>query len=301
MSSFIGIFALSALSLFVILLPLWTRRADRGLGQGIETNDITKQWEDEKDRLVKEQHDLDVALMEGRISKELHEDEREQVARDAERALQRLRDARKAMEKSNDKPKTKPRVYPAAGSVLAGIILLSTGFLTFYLNGFDVQRQVAQKTPGPEDIAKMVASLEQRVKSGQGSMKDQLMLARSYLVLGRRNESITLYDKIQNDDPKNLQAIMALGEIYFSSKDKDDHPKALPYFEKALIVKPDMPEALWYKSLDLVRKRRLDEARNVLERLRDIASDNKQAQDAVKQLLAELDKTKGKAPLRNEP
>ena len=300
MIAWIGIFALAALSLVVMLLPLWSRHADRVLGEGIETNDISAQWEAEKDRLVKEQHDLDVALMEGRLSKEIHAEEHAQVVKDAERALQRLRDARAAEEKAKQRGARKPQVYHGAGAMLAASIVIMTAALTFYLNGLDIVRQstpqTTKKAPGQAEIAKMVASLEQRVKAGGASQKEELMLARSYLVLGRRAESIELYEKVHAADEKNLDAVMALGEIYFSSKDKAEQVKALPFFDKVLAQKPDMPEALWYKSLALVRARRLDEARVLLVRLRDIASDNKEAQAAVSQLLTELDKSRGKTP-----
>ena len=303
MSSWIAIFALCALSLVVVLMPLWSRRADRKLGFGIETNDISKQWEAEKDRLLQEQHDLDLALLEGRISKDAHDDEREQVVKDAERALSRLRDARSIAEKEKERPKRKPRVYHFAGSLLAGFVILATGMVTFYLNGQDVVRQIApkiatkspDKQPTQADIAKMVEGLEQRVKAGSSSQKEQLMLARSFLVLGRRVDAIELYNKIHTADEKNIQAVMALGELYFTSKDKVEQTQALEFFEKVLALSPDKPEALWYKSLALVRERRLGEARTVLQRLKDVAPDNKQAQAAVSQLLTELDKNQRSA------
>lgn len=295
MSSLIVIFVLGALSLVIVLLPLWQRRADRSLGAGIETDDIALQWEMEKDRLVKEQHDLDLALAEGKLSPEVHKVEREMVVADAQRALERLRLARKMNEKMASAARHKPRAYPKYGAVLGSLILISTFALSFYLDGQDIQRQVAAPKNGePQikmaDIEKMVASLEARVKAGEGTARDKLMLARSYLVLGRKPEAIAEYQRLLDEDGKNMPAIMALGQIYFNSKNKDDWQKALTYFEKALVVEPDKPEALWYKSLGLVRERKLKEARVVLAHLQEVAKDNKQAQDAVAQLLAELDK-----------
>ena len=51
--------------------------------------------------------------------------------------------------------------------------------------------------------------------------------------------------------------------------------QALAFFEKVLVVEPDKPEALWYKSLALIRDRKIDESRIVLARLKDVAKDNK--------------------------
>ncbi len=303
MSSLIGIIALGALTLFVMLLPLWQRRADRSLGTGLETNDLSTQWENEKDRLVKEQHDLDLALAEGKISEETHAVEREQVVYDAKRALERLRFARSESEKRASKAKHKPKAYPLWGMGFAASIFVATIGLVFHLNGQDVQRQLtqaeAQKAPGQPDIQKMVAALEERVKAGGSSLKEQLMLARSFLVLGRRDESISLYKGIAKANSDNVPALMALGEIHFNSKTPEEQSQALQYFEKALVVEPDKPEALWYKSLALLREKKFDQSRTVLVKLKEIAKDNPKAMEAVTQLLTELDKNRAKTQKNN--
>ena len=298
MSAIIGILALGGLCLFIMFLPLWQRRSDRSLGNGIETNDLSQQWEIEKDRLVKEQNDLDVALAEGKITEKTHKIEREQVMEDAKRALNKLRQARNMSERLATNAKHKPRVYPQYGMAFAATILLATGALIFHLNGHDIQRQLspheqAQNTSMPE-IKKMVAGLEKRVKESGGTRTERMMLARSFLVIGRRDDSIALYKKISAENKRDVGALMALGEILFNSKDKEEQSQALSYFEKALVIEPDKPEALWYKSLALIRDRKIDESRVVLARLKDVAKDNKQAQDAVSRLLAELDKNRVK-------
>lgn len=184
MSSLIGIFALGALSLLIVLWPLWQRRSDRSLGTGIETDDISLQWEQEKDRLVKEQLDLDFALAENKISADEHKVEREHVVSDAKHALERLRLARSAQEKAASASLHKPRAYPKFGAAFALTILISAMGLTVFLKGQDIQR--AAKLPGKQqvtmsDIKKMVDKLETRVKAGEGSLKDKLILARSFI------------------------------------------------------------------------------------------------------------------------
>lgn len=296
MSALISILALGGLSLFIMLVPLWQRRSDRSLGTGIETNDLSVQWESEKDRLVKEQNDLDVALAEGKISEATHKVEREQVMEDAKRALNKLRQARSMSEKLATSAHHKPRAYPTYGIGFAASILVATAALIIHLNGQDVIRkvspqEVAANTTMPE-IQKMVATLEKRVAEGGSTRREQMMLARSFLVLGRRADSIALYKKITTENKGYVGALMALGEIHFNSKEKHEQSEALTYFNQALDIEPDKPEALWYKSLALIRDRKIDESRKILVRLREVAKDNKKAQDAVKQLLAELDKNR---------
>ncbi len=293
MSSLIGILALGALSLIVMLWPLWQRRADRRLGVGVESDNVAELWEREKDRLVQEQNDLDLALAEGKISAEVHRGERAEVMREAKRALDRLRRARAAEEKLASSSEHKPRIYPYIGAGFASLVLVGTLLLVFQLKGLDIDR-VAKQANAPKvqmsDIKKMVSSLEDRVKSGNGSTKDKLMLARSYFVLGQREKSLALYEGIHNEDDKNLPAILALGEIYFNSKSPLEQAKAVEFFDKALLVAPDQAEALWFKSLALVRAKKFSEARVVLAHLMTVAKENPKAQDAIKQLLQELDK-----------
>lgn len=295
MNSLIGIVLLGVLSLFIMLFPLWQRRADKSLGTGIESDDLAIQWELEKDRLVKEQHDLDLALAEGKISENTHLAEREQVMVDAKRALSRLRQVRQVSKQEVAGEKHKPRSYPAYGAILATFVLIGTLALTLHFKGQDINRSVQTAKAGSEikmaDIENMVASLEKRVKKGEGTVRDQLMLARSYLVLGKKQQSIELYQKIHSDDVGNIVPIMALGEIFFNSKDKAQQNRADDYFDKALVLEPQQPQALWFKSLGLVRARKFEEARDYLARLKVAAKDNEKAQNAVSRLLAELDKT----------
>jgi len=296
MSSWIVIIALGALCAFVMLYPLWQRRSDRVLGAGIESDDIAVQWTLEKDRLVREQHELDIALAEGKISPETHLVEREQVVEDAKRALDKLRQARSMNEKLAVNAEHKPRAYPRFSLAFGALIFISTVALTIHLKGLDVRKKVQTADGVPQiqmaDIKKMVASLEARVNEGQGTIKDQLMLARSYVVLGDRDKALGLYQKIHQSDASNMGAVMALGQIYFNSKDVSEQKQSLAYFDKALAIEPNKIEALWFKSLGLVRDRKLEQARELLVRLQSVSKDNKQAQDAVGRLLAELDKNR---------
>lgn len=293
MSSLIGILALGGFALIAMLWPLWQKRADRGLGVGVENDDVAALWEKEKDRLLLEQVELDSALAEGKISSAVHLEERTLLMSEAERALKRLRQARSREERLASAGEHTPRIYPVAGGIFAVLTLIATMVLVLELKGLDITRQVKQAEAPKIDMAQirgMVARLEARVQNGESSTKEQLMLARSYFVLGERDKSLALYMSIHENDAQNMETIMALGEIYFGAKAPEEQAKALGFFDKALAIEPAKVEALWFKSLALVRQRKFDDARAVLVRLRDVAKDNKMAQDAIKRLLEELDK-----------
>ena len=294
MTSWIALLALSVLSLVVMLLPLWFARADRRLGSGVESDDASALWAQEKDRLLREQDDLDVALAEGKIAPETHAAERAAVADDAKRVLSRLRREKDQAEKrAVAEQQHKPQVYAKVGAVFACLIALTTGVLIFELKGLDIHRPQSQadaRQVTPADIEKMVASLEKRVLAGEGSEQDRLMLARSYQVLGKQEKSVALYNEILKDAPDNMAALLALGELYFKSGDESEQKRAIGYFDRALALDANKPEALWFKSLSLVRMRDFKQARQLLVHLQKTATDNRQAQEAVARLLQELDK-----------
>ena len=296
MTIWVALIALGALCITLMLWPLWFQNRDEDLGVGIENDETAWLWAQEKERLLQEQKELDAALDEGKISPDLHQTEKAAVAVDAQRALERHRQAKDSAAKAVDQSEHRPKVYPAMGAAFASVIVLATGVLVFELKGLDIHR--AQKQAGaPQagqvgmaEIQGMVASLEARVLAGEGSDKDRLMLARSYRVLGKRKKALALYDKISKAEPKNLTVIMALGEMYFNSSEPIEQNKAIGYFDQALAIDANLPEALWFKSLALVRNREFQKARDLLVRLQKAAPDNAQAQEAVARLLQELDK-----------
>ena len=294
MTSWIALLALYALSLLVVLLPLWFVRADRSLGSGVESDDASALWTQEKDRLLREQDDLDVALAEGKIAPETHAQERAAVTDDAKRVLKRLRREKEEAEKrAQSTQQHTPQVYAKVGAVFAGLIALTTGALVFELKGLDIHRpqpQADARQVTPADIKKMVSSLENRVLAGKGTEQDRLMLARSYLVLGQKEKSVATYTEILKASPNNMAALMALGEFYFKSNDEGEQKRAIGYFDKALALDANKPEALWFKSLSLVRMRNFKQARQLLVHLQKTATNNRQAQEAVARLLQELDK-----------
>jgi cytochrome c-type biogenesis protein CcmH/NrfG len=318
---------LCALAALAVLLPLWSRRADVPLGRGSDGDEPEREWQAEKDRLVRELRELDVAQAEGRITAEIHDQQHAALSVEAEQALARLRRARSGSSPKNSEHT--PQQYPGAAVVAAFALFIVSGGVTLISARGDVQRGtsphadgrmllapsssaagggnaevVGSQLPrssvskelqglplaadGSPDVGKMVARLEEKVKSGEPSVDDLMMLGRSYRVLGRDEEAISLLKQAAQRAP-NRATLLAYGEALFRSGGDARLDEAAQVFDHLLSLAPGMPEALWYKSLALVKRHKVNEARGILRDLKGLVVDNAEASRAVGELLAVLD------------
>lgn len=296
--------------------PLLTGRANPSSDGELESNSKAAAWKQEKDRLVGEMVALDIALSENRIDVSDHNEQRNRLMSEAEEAAARLGKSRKV--ESSTPP---ARNYPRLGLAVALAVIVSASSLALLLNRNDVRSDsnphadgriplpstMAGMTPatppsasqgnrgpmigpgGTPDVGAMVARLESRVNAGNPSIDDVIMLARSYRVLDREDESVALYRKAQTmapDDP-GIRLVLASALIR-SEKDTyiDEGEKIV---DDLLASDPKKPEALWLKSLGLVKRHEIDEARKTLTQLSALVEEDSKAKIAVTGLLRELD------------
>jgi cytochrome c-type biogenesis protein CcmH/NrfG len=135
----------------------------------------------------------------------------------------------------------------------------------------------------------MVAKLESRVNAGNPSIDDVIMLARSYRVLSRDEESITLYRKAQEMAPEDPAIKLVLASALVRSENEGYRGEGEKIVDELLVTDPKKPEALWLKSIGLVRRHEIDAARKTLTQLSEIVTENSDAKNAVTGLLKELE------------
>lgn len=250
-----------------------------------------------KDRLVEEKVALEVAFSEAEIDDNDYRFKRKRVMEEAERAsaeLSKARAERASVERLS-------RSYLLLGATLATAIVVSTAILTFGLEKQDIRPNsnphADGRVPLPKsidsngapDVAAMVASLEKRVKAGNVSADDMLMLARSYRVLNRETESLAMYRQAQSMAPNDQAVSLVLASALLRSGADSDRDEATKIVEKVLAEDPAKPEALWLKGLGLMLRHEIQQARDVLTKLDGLVGENTAAKKAVVALLAELD------------
>lgn len=326
MTTAIATLLLCSVILAWTLFPLWVKAFDRDLGDGLEKDDRIAKWREEKDRLVAEMVALDVAITERKIDRESYDSERARVMGEAESAVEELRKARTGASEREAVPRTYPLLGGAlAGAAAIGVIALTVALNANDLRtdvdphasgqiplspeqraaGMPEGAKPAPNMPNPHvaagqgspplgadgtpDIGAMVAKLEERVKAGGVSLDEVMMLARSYRVLGREADSLAMYRKASEMAPDEPQLALVLASALLRSDSETDRSEAERIVDKALDAEPSKPEALWLKSIGLIRRHDIEPAKQILGKLKSIVGENTEARAAVASLLAELD------------
>lgn len=118
------------------------------------------------------------------------------------------------------------------------------------------------------DVERMVAQLEERLKSEPGDAEGWLMLGRSFVMLGRYPRAVDAfqqaYDLTKGD---SIPAITGLAEALILTDEASLNGRAGELIEAALVKSPREPRALWYGSLSALSAGKLDVARDRMQLL----------------------------------
>jgi len=317
MSILIAILLLCAVAAGWTAYPLLSAESDLDRGEGLEAEGRLAAWTQEKDRLVAEMVALDVALSEGRIAKEDYDVQRSLVMSEAEKAATHLGKLR-----AGSGARTSPsRTYPHVALGLALAVIVSGSALAIFLNGHDLRTDAnphadgsiplqanataagtgAPPVPaagrdgappmhaeGTPDVGAMVSRLEERVKGPDATIDDVIMLARSYRVLEREEESLALYRRAQTMAPQDEGLKLVLASALIRSESDANRGEGEKLVDGILQTEPKKPEALWLKSLGLIHRHEIAQARQILTELDGLVSANADAKNAVSELLKSL-------------
>lgn len=320
MSILIAILLLCAVAAGWTVYPLLSPQSDLDRGDGQEAEGRLAAWTQEKDRLVAEMVALDVALSEGRICEEDYNVQRSLVMSEAEKAATHLGKLRA----SGSARSSPSRTYPHVALGLALAVIVCGSALAIFLSGHDLRTDAnphadgsiplpanataagtgAPPVPaagrdgappahaeGTPDVGAMVSRLEERVKAPGATIDDVIMLARSYRVLEREEESLALYRRAQTMAPQDEGLKLVLASALIRSQSDANRGEGEKLVDVILQVEPKKPEALWLKSLGLIHRHEIAQARQILTELDSLVSANADAKNAVSELLKSLAET----------
>jgi cytochrome c-type biogenesis protein CcmH len=115
----------------------------------------------------------------------------------------------------------------------------------------------------PPNPLEMVARLERRLRENPDDLQGQMMAGRSYMTLQRPEDAKKAWGKVAELDPGNTEAQYNLGILLIQTT-SPDNPKgfedAMAHLDRALMIEPGMPSALFYRGVALIHLKRLDEA-----------------------------------------
>lgn len=144
----------------------------------------------------------------------------------------------------------------------AGLFYAATG----NLSGLDpAQRQRAI----PENIAAMVAQLEQRLEQEPDNLQGWMMLGRSHIVLEQYDKAVKAYARaLELAGEKNPDLLANYAEALLLSDEAGLSGQAGELFEQVLELDPDNPRGLWYGGLAAQARGEAELAIRRFERLR---------------------------------
>ncbi len=326
MTTILFIVVLALLVAFVVLRPLWDKEADSMTDFGHEAPASDEHVRSRMDRNIEAMRDLEVALAEKKVDEKNYQKERMRLTKETEASVEQLRrkreDARKVpLERAGTYPKT----GIAAAVILFAATGLVAWHLNGQDLARDVSPHAAGQIPigaqatvqsagdakaasgampadhpklggkapimgadGKPDPKAMVARLEKRLATGKPSPQDLALLARSYRVLGREKEIVGLYKDAAVRAPDNPDILFLYATSLFDAGTDTSRTEAGATFDQVLKLRPEMPEALWFKSLILVKKHEIEPAKKILTKLQGLVTSNPEAKKAVAGLLAAL-------------
>ncbi|MDQ6627162.1 MAG: hypothetical protein M3Z29_01730 [Pseudomonadota bacterium] len=97
---------------------------------------------------------------------------------------------------------------------------------------------------GLQQIATMVETLAERMKSRPDDAQGWTMLARSYTVLSRFDEALPAYKRASQLQPRNAVLLADYADAIAATKGSANNPESIALVERALAVEPKQPKAL---------------------------------------------------------
>ena len=188
-----------------------------------------------------------------------------------------------------------------AGGVLVYLVSLTMGsYLLFTNNDPDHIGQVA--SPAGEasvgSVEQMVASLEQRLATEEGSATDWSMLGRSYVFMNRFQDAVQAYGRANEISGGNDPGIMiAYAEVLAVTDPKSLKTDGAELLNRALRMTPMNPQGLWWGGVSAMELGDEDLARERWERLLELEDLPEALVKVVRQQLAILS---GEAGVAND-
>lgn len=182
------------------------------------------------------------------------------------------------------------RMSAFMGVVLAGVLAAGAyGFLGQWRAAAKPEAGHPPAQSGDLDVAGMVARLEARLAGNPNDTAGHLMLARSYIALGRLDDALERYRKVLSVDSRNEEAHLGVATLMLQAGHLDKAAKSL---EEALKTSPKSGPARWMRGLVFAKQGRFVEAERAWRGLlKEVPPDSREA-GMIRESLVELEKAR---------
>ncbi len=162
----------------------------------------------------------------------------------------------------------RPVAPPSPLTALVVLVVLLGGAAGLYSTFSNWKWSAAQAGTAAADPQTMVSTLARRLASHPDDLNGWLLLGRSYSVLQEMPLAIRAYERANElGKGANVDALLGLAEALVTQDDSQLAGRAGELVEKALILSPQSPKALFYGAAAAIQRRQLPLARERFETL----------------------------------
>ncbi|MBF0162824.1 MAG: hypothetical protein HQL88_11125 [Magnetococcales bacterium] len=283
---------LLTVTLSVLFQPLFSRRGQRPLPQGVEGNPWTELHQ-QRERLLRQ-------LKEWQLEEGGQPGERAEAAsmeRELAVVLARL-------DQLGEAPQVKgAEVFPEGynpvdvGFATAVLVLLAALSGGLYLGlgkgmtptaaSVEKASGMAAHVPSEEEIRAAVARLAQRLQQEPDNIPGWLHLARSQATLGNLPDAVQAYTHVLSRQQDNVDAAVGLAELQMQSGVESQIKQGLATLERVLAKQGDQPEALWLIGAVMARTGDMVRAVELWKRLLPLLAEGSEARSVVEMAIQE--------------
>jgi cytochrome c-type biogenesis protein CcmH len=202
---------------------------------------------------------------------EVYKDQLDQVGLDYDRGLLTAEQAQAAKTEISRRilladrqrgsaPKTESSMLNSALAVVLAVAIPATALGFYAYQGAPqlparpyaeraAERQQTAQNESAKSLEESADVLARRLEKEPGKLSDWILLARTYMSIGRYKDSVGAFEKALGLDEGNSDLISAYGEALFMAAESVVTPASRAAFEEVLKRKPDDPRAKFYLAL----------------------------------------------------
>ena len=158
----------------------------------------------------------------------------------------------------------------------------------------------AEQSLSPEQIQKAITALETETRDNPSDINKLVMLANSYAISQRFNDSASTWDKIVKLDGSAETLLRAADAHTFANKGAVD-TVAQDLIDRALQLVPQHPQGLWMAGMSAVQKGNLEKGKELWQRLYPLLAHQPDQQQELATLINELDSELASPPQTEQP
>jgi len=263
----IALFVIAAL-LFVATL-WWLSRPLRGTA-AVSAVSERADLEQLRDRLVAQLNELDAERTDRGIDSAVGQDEELRLSAELASALKRLDGLAPSVAGASQ---ALPRHTKLAATALTAVILLiGAGLYALQnagmLRGFMLAAgSSVDSTRVPPMVFEMVAKLEKRLAAQPNDAEGWARLARSYVVMERKDKALAAYAKAHELAPDNVAVLSDYAWLVFNENPDATTGLVETLYSRLYKLEPAHPDALWFLGFTAYQQGDYRKALGVWERL----------------------------------